>query len=73
MEQIFQRIQEMYPEFIFTENAYKTASDKKKAYKDIGYDTILKMFKHLHEVLTPFYRGEVTGISERQVFERLKR
>lgn len=72
IKEVFEKITEMYPEFVFTKHAYKTAASRESAYRKTGYDTILHTFKHLHELLTPFYLTTTIGKTEIQIFDELK-
>lgn len=71
MKEIFNRIEEMYPDFVFTSKAYKTAASRESAYRTIGYNQILNTFHVLHKVLLPFYREKSSGKSELDLFQEL--
>lgn len=72
IKEVFEKITEMYPEFVFTSYAYRTAAARESAYRKTGYDIILHTFQHLHELLTPFYVSAAAGKSEAQIFCELK-
>lgn len=72
IKEVFEKIEEMYPEFVFTKHAYKTAAGRESAYRKTGYDTVLQTFQKMHELLTPFYLSAAAGKSEVQVFHELK-
>lgn len=72
IKEVFERVEKMYPDIVFTKDAYKSSATRKGAYRTIGYDEILNIFKRIHEVLLPFYKKQVSGKSEADMFQQLK-
>ncbi len=72
IREVFERVEKMYPDIVFTKTAYKTAATRESAYRTIGYERLLNMFRRMNETLLPFYRGKVSGKSETDIFQELR-
>ncbi|MEY8396739.1 hypothetical protein AALB64_18335 [Lachnospiraceae bacterium 45-P1] len=70
--EVFERIEKMYPDIVFTKTAYKTAATRESAYRTIGYERLLNIFRRMNETMLPFYYGKVSGKSENDIFQELR-
>lgn len=70
--EVFERVEKMYPDIVFTKTAVKTAATRESAYRTIGYGRLLDIFRRINEKMLPFYRGEVSGKSENDIFQELR-
>lgn len=72
IEEVFARVEKMYPDIVFTKTAYKTAATRESAYRTIGYERLLNIFRKINEKALPFYHGKTSGKSESDIFQELR-
>lgn len=71
MKEVFERVQENFPDIYFMGKAFKTASKRESAYRKIGYAKLLNIFKVMNDRLLPFYRNQTSGQSEADIFQEI--
>lgn len=72
IKEVFQRVEENFPDIHFMEKSFKTAAKRESAYRKVGYEELLNVFKIMNERLLPFYRNETQGKSENDIFREIR-
>lgn len=69
MKELFEKVSANYKDIVFTKKVFETVTTREEAYKKYGFDKILRIFWGMNEFLLPFYKGELKGYSEAEIFK----